>query len=126
MIALGIIGMSAACLNRNDRTAVEQAIGNHLKQRSGLMLENMTMETQTVTFHDDTAQARVRFFSKQQPQASVVVLYELRRSGGHWTVQSSRTTEMNGTPHGNAGEPVSPDNRTSIPPPPSLEPRASH
>lgn len=98
-----IVGVSVvaavACDRLKSRSAVRAAIQEHLKERPGLMIENMTMEVEDVKFSGQTAEARVKFQSKQLPQSFVEVRYSLRRSVDHWEVESSSPMSMGG-PHG--------------------------
>lgn len=90
---------------RQSKAAVQAAIEAHLQQRQNLMLANMTLEVQDVKFADDTAQAEVKFRSKQSPDLAVDVHYTLRRAGERWQVESSSaTTGMAMSPHGGGVE----------------------
>jgi len=115
----------AAC-NRlsgvHSKAAVQEAIEEHLKQQPKVVFQNMTVEVGDVAFSGDTAEAHVKFRSKQAPNLAVGVLYKLRRSGNRWNVESASTIGMTGTtPHGNtAGPTPSPTtNPTDIGPQPS-------
>lgn len=124
LVVLGLAG-STACHRLsgvNSKAAVQEAIAEHLKQRSNVVSQNMTMEVGEVTFNGDTAQAQVKFRSKQAPNLAVGVLYKLRRAGNGWQVVSTSATTMPGTtPHENAIAPApSPStNSTEISPQPS-------
>ncbi len=97
---LGVTVVAAPACNRlRSRSAVRAAIEEHLRQRPGLVMENMTMQVENVKFSGDTAEARVKFQSKELPQSFVEIRYSLRRSGDHWEVESSSPTSMGG-PHG--------------------------
>jgi uncharacterized protein YhdP len=124
LLVLGLAG-SAAC-NRlsgvHSKAAVQEAIEAHLKQQPNVVFQNMTVEVGEVAFSGDTAEAQVKFRSKQAPDLAVGVQYKLRRSGNGWKVESTSTTSMPGTtPHGNtAGPTPSPStNPTDIGPQPS-------
>lgn len=70
--------------------AVRAALNAHLQQRSNLALNNMTVEIQSVKFpSDDSAEAQVRFQSKEKPDLAVAMHYVLKRTGDHWEVESS-------------------------------------
>jgi uncharacterized protein YhdP len=124
LVVLGLAG-SAAChrLTRvHSKAAVQEAIEEHLKQRSNVVFQNMTVEVGDVTFNGDTAEAQVRFRSKQAPSLAVGLLYKLRRAGNGWQVESTSAATMPGTtPHGNIASPTpSPStNPTDIGPQPS-------
>jgi hypothetical protein len=124
LLVLGLAG-SAAC-NRlsggHSKAAVQEAIEEHLKQRSNVVFQNMTVEVGDVAFSGDTAVAQVKFRSKQAPNMAVGVQYKLRRSGNGWKVESTSNTSMPGTtPHGDtAGPTPSPStNPTDMGPQPS-------
>ena len=124
LLVLGLAGL-AAC-NRlsgvHSKAAVQEAIEEHLKQRSNVVFQNMTVEVGDVAFSGDTAEAQVKFRSKQAPNMAVGVQYKLRRSGNGWKVESTSAASMSGTtPHGNTAGPMpSPStNPTDIGPQPS-------
>ena len=97
----------------HSKAAVQKAIEEHLKQRSNVVSQNMTMEVGDITFNEDTAQAQVRFRSKQAPSLAVGVVYKLRRAGDGWQVESTSSATMPGTtPHGNTS-PATPSPATS-------------
>ncbi|HEV2491520.1 MAG TPA: hypothetical protein VG204_00450 [Terriglobia bacterium] len=93
------IVVAAGCNRLKSKSAVQAAIEQHLKERPGLAMENMTLQVENVKFAGDTAEARVKFQSKQMPQSFVEIRYTLRRSGDHWEVESSSPMSM-GSPHG--------------------------
>ena len=126
-MSLLVVGLasSTAC-NRlsgvHSKAAVQEGIEEHLKQQSNVALQNMTIEVGEVVFSGDTAEAQVKFRSKEAPNLAVGVAYKLRRSGNGWKVESALTTSMAGTtPHGNIASPApSPStNPTDIGPQPS-------
>ena len=95
--------------SNDPKAAIQAAIEAHLKQRQNLMLANMTLEVQDVKVTGDTAQAEVKFRSKQSTDIAVGVRYNLKRAGDGWQVESSSPTEgMGATPHGTAGAPPTP------------------
>jgi hypothetical protein len=96
--ALGLAVLLAACGNRglHSDQAVRQAIEAHLKTRSNLMMAKMTLEIESVKFSRDSAQADVKYRTKDNPNLAVSVHYVLRQAGDHWEVVSSSST--NGTP----------------------------
>jgi hypothetical protein len=123
LVVLGLAG-SAAChrLSGNSKAAVQEAIEKHLKQQPSIVFQNMTVEIGEVTFNGDTAEAQVKFRSKQAPNLAVGMLYKLRRAGNGWQVESTSAASMSGTtPHGNTATPApSPStNPTDIGPQPS-------
>jgi hypothetical protein len=109
LVVLGLAG-SAACHRSsgvNSKAAVQQAIEEHVKQRPNLASSNMTVEIGDVAFNGDTAQAQVKFRSKQMPNVVVGVNYKLRRVDNGWQVESSSVAGMPGTsPHGDTAGPM--------------------
>ncbi len=104
---------------------VRAAVESHLKSKGNLALNNMDMQIQNVKVNGDTADAQVKFTSKQNPQLAVNVLYSLRRAGDHWEVTSS--TPMGGDSHqsmGSPGEGHGAPAGAATPQPP--QPEASH
>jgi len=83
-----MVGTAVACHRVQSKTAVEEAIQAHLRQQSDLALDKFTTEVQEVKFHGDTAEAVVKFQSKESAAIFVRVHYALRRVGEHWQVQS--------------------------------------
>ncbi len=102
---LGSAVLLAACSHRGLRSdqAVRQAIEAHVKSRSDLMMSNMTMEVQGVKFDGDTAQADVKYRSKDNADLAVSVHYSLKLAGDHWEVVSSSSANGSSTnPHAGA------------------------
>ena len=125
LLVLGLAG-SAAC-NRlsgvHSKAAVQEAIEEHLKQQPNVVFQNMTVEVGEVAFSGDTAEAQVKFRSKQAPNMAVGVQYKLRRSGNGWKVESTSAASMVGTtPHGNTAGPTPPPSAN----PTDLGPQPSH
>ena len=124
LVVLGLAG-SVACHRLGgiqSKAAIQEAIEEHLKQQPNVFFQNMTVEVGDLTFNGDTAQAQVRFRSKQSPNLAVGMLYRLRRAGNGWQVESTSSASMPGTtPHGDtAGPTPSPStNPTGIGPQPS-------
>ena len=123
LLVLGLTG-SAAC-NRvsvvHSKAAVQEAIEEHLKQQPNVVFQNMTVEVGDVAFSGDTAEAQVKFRSKQAPELAVGMLYKLRRAGSGWQVESTSTASMPGTTsHGNTAGPMPP--ASANPAEPSLQP----
>ena len=82
---IGIVG----CNRTNSKSSVEAAIQKHLNQNSHLMLNSFSTQFKTVTLHGDTADALVKFQSKNNPKLSVEVSYTLKKVSGQWQVISS-------------------------------------
>jgi hypothetical protein len=125
LVVLGLAG-SAACQKLSgihSKAAVQAAIEEHLKQQPNVFFQNMTVEVGDVTFNGDTAQAEVKFRSKQAPNLAVGMLYKLRRVGKGWQVESASSASMPGTsPHGNAVAPTPSPSTT----PGDIAPQPSH
>ncbi len=99
------------------KSAIRAAIEAHLKQRSSLLLSNMTFEVGEVKFSGDRAEAEVIYQSKQSPDLAVRIRYILRKAGDHWEVEStSPLGGMGGTPHG-ASNPTPPTSQPTAPGP---------
>ncbi len=99
VLFLLLAGCSKA-VKLQSKESVRAAIESHLQQRQGLMMTNMTLEVSDVKFSGDTADADVKFRSKQSPDLFVSVHYKLRRASDHWQVESGGAE---GNPHGPAG-----------------------
>ncbi|HEY6290071.1 MAG TPA: hypothetical protein VI455_00715, partial [Terriglobia bacterium] len=78
----------------HSKRAVELAIQDHLRQNRSLISSNFDTQIESVNFKGDTAEALVRFQSKQSAQLSVEVRYGLRLERERWEVVSS--TPMSG------------------------------
>jgi hypothetical protein len=129
-VALALISSGCRRFTGRSRSAVRTAIEQHLRDQPGLQMQNMTMEVKDVRFSGDTADAQVRFVSKESPGAFVVIRYQLRRDNGQWQVQSTSRMETGGSPHGQTGGgPVpNPHGRSPVEGPmgPVPEPQSSH
>ena len=91
------------CGASQSKSAVRAAIEAYLRQRPNLVLSNMTLDVQEVKFHGDTAEAEVKFESKESPDLAVKVHYVLQKSGDHWVVRSSSPASgMGGGAHSSA------------------------
>jgi len=125
LVILGLAG-SPACHRMGGfqtKAAVQEAIEVHLKQQPNVFFQNMTVEVGDVTFSGDTAQALVKFRSKQAPNLAVGMLYKLRRSGNGWRVESTSTASMPGaSPHESNTSPAPPPSGT----PGGIAPQPSH
>lgn len=102
LVVLAALLLSVAACQKSGTTGanaeIETAIKAYLEQRPNVMLANMTLELKEVKITEGNAEASVTFRSKQQPEATAEVLYQLRREDGHWRVVS--TGGMGGDPHG--------------------------
>lgn len=124
LVVLGVAAL-AACHKLggiDSKAAVQEAIEDHLKQQPNVFFQNMTVEVGDVTFNGDTAEAQVKFRSKQAPNLAVGMVYRLRKVGDKWQVESTATASMPGTsPHGSTSAPM-----PSPPANPGIGPQPSH
>jgi hypothetical protein len=101
-----LVILAAGCSNSGkvqSKEAVQKAIETYLAQRQNLMLANMNLEVEDVKFAGDTAEAEVKFRSKQSADLVVGVHYKLKLDGDRWQVESSNPSGgMGGSPHGGA------------------------
>jgi hypothetical protein len=96
VVCLLTVLLSGACgkWGTHSKGAVGQAIQDHLNQNSHLIANSFNTKVENVSFKDDTAEALVKFESKQSASIFVEVRYGLRLESGHWVVISS--TPMSG------------------------------
>lgn len=129
---LGAVLFFGACNKSGDNAqerAVRTAVEAHLQKKSNLALNNMDMQIQSVKLNGDTAEAQVRFTSKQNSALAVNIRYILRRAGDHWEVESSTPVgSMGGDSHQSVDSPAGQSQRApgaaSAPQP--TKPEASH
>jgi predicted porin len=116
--ALVSLAALAGCRKANPNTEIEAAIQKHLNQNSHLMLSSFTTHFETVTVHGDTAQALVKYESKNIPNLAVEVSYGLKQAGGQWQVVSSSSAG------GQTTNPANPHASTTLDqaPPPQAPP----
>ncbi|MGH9452830.1 MAG: hypothetical protein ACRD2O_02545 [Terriglobia bacterium] len=87
--ALVVAAITTSCRNIKTQQAVQAAIETHLQQNSSISRSNFTTQVEKVDFKGNTANALVKFQSKQRPDLAVQVRYQLKRSRGQWIVMSS-------------------------------------
>ncbi len=108
MISIVIVAGCSGPSKPQSKEAVQKAVEPYHAQRENLMLANMNMEVAEVKFEGDTAEAEVRFRSKQSASLAVTVHYKLKRTAAGWQVESSTSAGGGATsPHG-AMEPTAP------------------
>lgn len=117
------VAVFASCARTNSKAAVEAAVQNHLHENAHLMLNSFTTQFESVAVKGDTANALVKYQSKQVPRLAVHVQYNLKLDHGRWQVISSSTDALDRTnpanPHAGALD--------QMPPPQSMPgPIASH
>ncbi len=130
-VFVGVALLFSGCSKSRDSGAereVRAALNAHLQKKGNLALNNMNMDIQSVKFNGDSAEAQVRFQSKEKADLAVSVRYVLRRAGDHWEVESSSPVGgMGSDPHasspsqGGTGPATSP-----APPSDEAKPAPSH
>ncbi|HTV55838.1 MAG TPA: hypothetical protein VMI06_13120, partial [Terriglobia bacterium] len=85
-IAILSVAGFASCSRTNANMAVEDAIQKHLHENAHLMLNSFTTQFEDVTVKGDTANALVKYQSKDLPRLAVHVRYVLKREQGQWQV----------------------------------------
>jgi hypothetical protein len=114
----------ASCARTNSKMAVESAIQNHLHENAHLMLNSFKTRFEDVTVKGETANALVRYQSKELPRLVVHVRYVLRLEQGQWRVITSSTDAFDRT---NPANPHAGAQLDQMAPPQSLPgPVASH
>jgi hypothetical protein len=112
-LAVLVVVVTVGCKRLDTKAAIQEAIDTHLRQRADLMMSGMTRDVLDVQFHGDTADADVRFQSKQAAAMTVTIRYTLRKAGDHWEVVSSSQahSSLGTNPHempGTAATPTPP------------------
>ncbi|HEV2416393.1 MAG TPA: hypothetical protein VGX94_01170 [Terriglobia bacterium] len=85
---ISVVGVFG-CRKTDSKAAVEAAVQEHLDHNSHLMLNSFTTHFEAVTVKGDTAQALVKYESKNVPNLAVQVSYGLKKVNGGWQVVSS-------------------------------------
>jgi hypothetical protein len=127
-LSVAVIAMAliAGCRNINTKQAVKQAIDTHLQENSSINRSSFITEVEKVDFRGDTAQALVKFQSRQSPNLAVHVRYNLKRSRGQWLVMSSEPAGGQGPDSHLGEEPTGSGSPAPIPGSSSPAPVASH
>ena len=104
------LGAGCSSSSKTDsREAVQKAIESYLGQQQNLMLANMDMEVAEVKFEGQTAEAEVKFRSKQSSNLAVSVRYKLKQTQDGWQVESGTSAGGTGSnPHSSIA-PASPE-----------------
>jgi hypothetical protein len=118
-VCLLIILLSGACgkWGTHSERAVQQAIDDHLKQNSHLVANSFNTKVESVDFKGDTAEALVKFESKQSANIFVEVRYGLRLQNGQWQVVSSTPMSGQGNDSHGGNESVPPSGAQPASPP---------
>ena len=82
--------------------AVREAVREHLARRTDLALGKMTVELDSIAYDGSNATADVTIAARDDPQASMKMVYRLRRSGSDWMVEAPASGSPRGA-HGGAG-----------------------
>src|SRR5579875_1366354 len=88
LVILFVIGIGS-CSKLNPKAAVKEAIEKHLHENSHLMLNSFTTHFEKIDVNGDSAEALVRYQSKNLPKLAVLVRYGLKKIDGKWQVVSS-------------------------------------
>ncbi len=101
LFALAALAACGGGTSTDPRADIEDAIERHLSRRSDLDIASMKVSVGKIDYEgDDRARATVGFQVGDNPEASMQMVYDLRREGGQWQVQ-----QTGGSGH---GEQVSP------------------
>ena len=118
-VCLLIALLSGACGKSGTHStgAVQRAIDDHLKQNSHLVANSFSTKIENVDFKDNTAEALVRFESKESSNIFVEVRYGLRLESGQWQVVSSTPMSGQGTDSHGGNENAAPPGAQPASPP---------
>lgn len=89
VVAAAVLACACSKWGMHSKAAVERAVQDHLKQNPHLKSDSFETKVESVDFKGDTADAVVRFQSRQSADLFVDVRYGLRLEGGRWQVFSS-------------------------------------
>ena len=107
------------CSNSEDsEAAIAAAIDSHLGLRTDLGVDRMRVEIAQVKFQGDEATAAVTITARDDPDASMQMMYRLTRVGDGWKVQAPRTDDRvtHGAPSGSEPGSVKSDLPAGHPP----------
>ncbi len=123
--AIVVMGV-ASCHRMDSKAAIQTAIEDHLHHNSHLMLNTFTTHFENVTQNGDTAQALVKYQSKNLPNVAVEVSYGLKKINGQWQVVSSSSGGGQMTSPGNPHEKLDQESSPGAAAPGAPGPIASH
>lgn len=90
-----------------NQEAIKAAVQRHLNENQHLMLNSFTTHFEKITVKGSTADALVRYQSKNMPKLAVKVNYTLKKSANGWQVVSSSSAggqmQNPANPHQSAG-----------------------
>ena len=122
-LAAVVLLMGCGRWGSHSQRAVAQAIDEHLKQNSHLIASSFDTEVERVTFNGDSADAVVKFKSKQSAAIFVEVRYGLHYENGRWEVVSSQAMSgQDGDSHGQTGAGTPPPSTGATPAAAPLQP----
>ena len=102
---------------------MEEAVQDHLKQDTHLAAGRYNTQIERVTFSGSSADALVRFESKQSSKLFVEIHYGLRVENGRWEVVSSTPVSALGA---DSHRPLDDNPPAPQPAQPSSTPQGSH
>lgn len=87
---------------RTGETAVRSAIFRHLGQRANLTTQNLVVTVNKLDTQGDSAVANVTIAARENKDASMDVVYHLKRVEGRWEVDPEKSPGL-GAGHGGMG-----------------------
>ena len=98
----------SACAHRdiNNKDAIKRAVVDYLNKRSsqtGLDMNLMNVDVNSVTYDNNEARATVAFKPKNSETGGMTMNYVLERRGDQWVVKGRAESGM--SPHGAQGMP---------------------
>lgn len=115
--------VAALCLSAcsrqdiNNKEAIRSAVVDYLNQRSaqtGLDMNLMNVEVNSVSYENNEARAMVAFKPKNSETGGMSMSYVLERRGDHWVVKGRSESGM--SPHGAQGMPPAQGGMQPMPP----------
>jgi hypothetical protein len=103
--SLAVLSMAACGPSHDPRTgeaAVRSAIFRHLGQRANLTTQNLIVTINKLDTQADSAVANVTIAARENKDASMDVVYHLKRVEGRWEVDPESSPGM-GAGHGGMG-----------------------
>ena len=92
ILLCAISAFAAGCSGSQDsEAAIAAAIDSHLGLRTDLGVGRMRVEVAQVKFQGEEATAAVTITSRDDPNASMQMMYRLTRTGDGWKVQDPRS-----------------------------------
>lgn len=104
-LSLAVLSMAACGPSHDPRTgetAVRSAIFRHLGQRANLTTQNLVVTINKLDTQGDAAVANVTIAARENKDASMDVVYHLKRVEGRWEVDPENSPGL-GAGHGGMG-----------------------